>query len=269
MTEETKALEELAKTTGQAISTVERLGHFLARVMGESVDATCGMIADTLKFKRWRRQLDLIDKAERISADRLKGKKPVSVPPKLVLPLFMQASIEDNEDIHTLYARLLAAAMDPAAGNVRSAYLGILQQVEPVDIQVLDALFRQYAVKHQQYLAEYKDKPWFDADRPSTHLSLSARDICNALALQEKAFRVPFDNLCRLGLADSFFDEDSIEIEDSDGDPFRGESKTMWSVDTVVVRHGGYDDICITALGCAFVEACKYGIANKSVEQTE
>lgn len=210
--------------------------------------------------------MDLIDKAERISAERLKGKKSVSVPPKLVLPLFMQASIEDNEDIHTFYARLLSAAMDPTAGNVRSAYLGILQQIEPIDIQILDAMFRQYATKHQEYFSKYKDKPWFDADRPPTYDSLSARDICCDIGLQEKDFRVPFDNLCRLGLADSYFDEDNIQVDDSDVRRPDRTPKTMWYRDTVVVRHGGYEHICITALGCAFVEACKYGSANNRIK---
>ena len=63
--ETAKAIQEVAKTTGQAIQTVERVGSFLARVMGESIDATCGMIADTLKFKRWQRQVRLIEKCGR------------------------------------------------------------------------------------------------------------------------------------------------------------------------------------------------------------
>jgi hypothetical protein len=267
MTEEAKALQEIAKTTGQAITTVERLGSFLARAMGEPIDATCGMIADTLKFRRWKRQLDLLDKAERIMAEWPTGNKHRIVPPKLVLPLFTQASVEDDEKIHTLYARLLAAAMDSMACNIRSAYLGILQQVEPIDIQILDSMHRQYSAKAGEYIQRYKDEPWFNANRPSNYTSLSGRDILKDLDMSPEAFWVPFDNLCRLGLADSYFDEGQLEIEDDDAGPFGGASKTLYSSDEVVLRHGGYDDICITALGCAFVEACKYG-GGKIFERT-
>ena len=52
MEETAGAVKEVAKTTGLAIKTVDRLGQFFARVMRESIDATCGMLADTLKYKR-------------------------------------------------------------------------------------------------------------------------------------------------------------------------------------------------------------------------
>jgi len=64
MGETAEAVKEVAKTTGQAIKTVDRLGQFFARVMGESIDATCGMLADTLKYKRLERQIKLVEKAE-------------------------------------------------------------------------------------------------------------------------------------------------------------------------------------------------------------
>ena len=51
VTESAKAIQEIAKTTGQAINVVDKIGQFFARIMKEPIDATCGMLADTLKFK--------------------------------------------------------------------------------------------------------------------------------------------------------------------------------------------------------------------------
>ncbi|MDD4737120.1 MAG: Abi-alpha family protein [Kiritimatiellae bacterium] len=259
MKEEAQAIEAIAKATGQAISTVERLGQFLARIMGEPIDSTCGMIGDALKFKRWERQLALIDKAERIANARLAGRPPILVPPKLVLPIFMQASIEDEEEIHTLYASLLASAMDPASDKVRSAYVAILQQVEPIDIHILNCMYCQYSEIHEATVSKYKGKSWFDPDLPPTIEPISSRKIYGELGIDKISFRIAFDNLCRLGLADSYFEEGNVEVED---DSNILDSKLMSSVDTVIVRHGGYDDICITSLGCAFVKSC-------SVEKSE
>jgi len=64
--ESAKAAQEIAKTTGQAITVVDKLGQFFSRFMQEPIDSTCGMLADTLKFKRWQRQISLIEKAEKI-----------------------------------------------------------------------------------------------------------------------------------------------------------------------------------------------------------
>lgn len=134
-----------------------------------------------------------------------------------------------------------------------------------MDIQILDSMYRQYSTKMGEYIEQTKDKPWFNPRSPSNYLSLSASKILKDLQLPKEEFRVPFDNLCRLGLADSYFVEEQLEINDDDA-PFGGITKTLYSEDTVVVRHGGYEDICITALGCAFVSACKYGGANKIFE---
>jgi hypothetical protein len=70
MEETAAAVKEVAKTTGQAVETVDRLGRFFAKVMRESIDATCGMLADTLKCKRWETQLRLVEKAEHLIKEK-------------------------------------------------------------------------------------------------------------------------------------------------------------------------------------------------------
>jgi len=43
------------------------------------------------------------------------GFQPQVVPPKVLFPLLEGASFEDNEDLHTMWAALLANAADPLA----------------------------------------------------------------------------------------------------------------------------------------------------------
>ena len=52
VTETAKAVQEVAKTAGKAIETTDKIGRFFSRVMKESVEAACGIIAkleDVLK----------------------------------------------------------------------------------------------------------------------------------------------------------------------------------------------------------------------------
>ena len=121
--EEAKAVQEVAKTTGQSVQLIEKIGSFVARVMGEPIEASVGMLSDTLKFKRWERQLRLIKRCQQIMEERGIGKTVRQVPPKLLLPIFHHASIEDNDELHDLWARLLVTATDPSANSVRSGYI--------------------------------------------------------------------------------------------------------------------------------------------------
>ena len=137
ITETAKAVQEVAKTTGQAIGTVEKVGTFFSRIMGESIDATCGMLADTLKYKRWERQIKLVEKAEYLIKKKNLEKSSIPVSPKLALPIFQNASVEDDDFLHDLYAKLLVSAIDPETQTRRTAFVEILRQLEPIDVQIL------------------------------------------------------------------------------------------------------------------------------------
>ncbi len=81
--ESAKAVQEVAKTTGQAIKTIEKIGGFFSLIMRESMDTTCDMLADTLKFKRWERQIRLIEKSEEIIKQKSLSDRLRPISPKL------------------------------------------------------------------------------------------------------------------------------------------------------------------------------------------
>ena len=248
MEETAEAVKEVAKTTGQAIKTVDRLGQFFARVMGESIDATCGMLADTMKYKRWERQIKLVEKAERLINEKDLSDRSVPISPKLALPIFQNASLEEDEFLHDLYAKLLVTSIDPKVQTRRTAFAEIIRQLEPLDVKILQAMYKVYQDKERQYHEKYANKNWYKKNRPPTWTSISKNGILHNLSVSESEYWVSIDNLCRLGLADSYFEEGSIDFEA--GDDYLSED--------VVTSHGGYDSLCITALGISFVKICYY-----------
>ena len=144
MEETAGAVKEVAKTTGLAIKTVDRLGQFFARVMRESIDATCGMLADTLKYKRWERQTKLVEKAERLIKEKNLSKRSIPISAKLALPIFQNASLENDDFLHDLYAKLLVSAIDPEVQTRRTAFVEILRQLEPLDVKILLTMYTVY-----------------------------------------------------------------------------------------------------------------------------
>jgi len=273
--ESAKAVQEVAKTTGQAISTVDRIGRFFSRIMNESIDATCGMLADTLKFKRWERQLGLIDKAERIIINKKFSDKMRPISPKLALPIFQYASLEEDESLHDIWANLLVTALDPSCQIPRSAFIDIIRYLEPVDVKILNFLYKYYLEKSEKekerkekiveneiawalrkrYGEKYDEKSvkkYLDsrrntikAESPPTVFPLSQRNIMNELNINFDTYWISIDNLIRQRLISSYTADGSISTEIDD-----------MHEDYPVSYFYGYSQVCITALGVSFVKAC-------------
>ncbi len=255
MEETTEAVKEVAKATGQAIKTVDRLGQFFSKVMGESIDTTCGMLSDTLKYKRWERQIKLVEKAERLITNKNLSNKSVPISPKLALPIFQNASLENDEILHNLYAKLLVTAIDPEIQTRRTAYAEIIRQLEPLDVQLLQAMHVVYekSVKDSKERCKEDDMLKFIENRPPTWIPISKTsilkiDVLLGITMKKSDYWESIDNLCRLGLSASYFEEGSINFE----------TENDYLYEDVLTSHGGYDHLCITALGITFVKICNY-----------
>jgi hypothetical protein len=67
--------------------------------------------------------------------------KPIPPSLSVTLPLFRDAADESREELQELWARLLAAAMDPSrADRVRARFFDALQKLDPLDARVLACL---------------------------------------------------------------------------------------------------------------------------------
>src|SRR6266568_709406 len=69
------------------------------------------------------------------------GFTPQAVPPKILFPLLEGASFEEDEDLHTMWAALLANAASPGnAEKVRPGFLAILKQMAPDEAALLNRI---------------------------------------------------------------------------------------------------------------------------------
>lgn len=136
------AMRETAITGGKAIDAGTGLAGFLYRVMGEPVEIAGGtFINDPLKEFRKRRLHRLQQKTEAIlSADGVQETR--QVPPKVAVALFDEASLEDDDNLHTLWAKLLATAMTEGKAQVERMFVSILADLTRADAELLNEIFR-------------------------------------------------------------------------------------------------------------------------------
>ncbi|MGE6211689.1 Abi-alpha family protein [Comamonas aquatica] len=142
MSEEAKAVQEVAKTTGKAIDASREVGGFIARFISGSLEQGAGIFEDRLKYMRWERQVRLMQRAEQFMEKLGQSIPSRAVPLNIAIPLIQAASLEEDDTLQDKWAALLVnAATSTLTYEVRRSYVAILEQLTPCDAQILDVIY--------------------------------------------------------------------------------------------------------------------------------
>jgi len=230
--ETAKATQEVAKATVKGLEVSEKVGGFFAKVLGEPLETATGILGDKLKFMRWERQVRLVDRVQQINHDRGIEGKEIPVSPKLAIPLIENASLEENDLLQDLWAKLMSSAQGKDSSNaVRAAFIDIIKQLEIIDVQILSAMFEGYvqAVGKENI---HKETP--------RKISFAKTNIISVLKIPDHVYEDSIDNLMRVRCICS-------EVKVMGGISMGGESATI---------DKGYESLCLTSLGVRFIIAC-------------
>lgn len=162
----------------------ERQGGFFNKVFGDLAEDGIGIVVDKVKYYRIEKVALLAKKTE----ERLKERGidiTVPVSPKLAIPLIESATIEDDDDLHTLWANLLANAMDPKTSHqVKHIHASILKDLEPLDVRILAIIER---------------KKLENPDKKLSEMLFDRAKIAESLKVPEETADLSLLNLMRLG----------------------------------------------------------------------
>jgi hypothetical protein len=178
-----KHIPEIASVTKVAIGAVP-FTAIVKRMLGPAADELAEMWRDHVRLYRYERQLKCMEKAEGMAIEA--GYTPQAVPLKILFPLLEGASFEENEDLHTMWAALLANASDPRRDEafVHPSYIDILKQLSTRDAQFLAAIYDPIVLSSVD---------WEQLE--TLHASLTK--MLSSEGLQE-AFYMAVDNILRL-----------------------------------------------------------------------
>jgi hypothetical protein len=133
------ATTEVAKTGGKAIDAASGAGKFLGEVFGDLVKDGVGLLADRLKYYRLERAALLESKTQEklkiLGIDKLRH-----VTPKVAIPLIENATIEDDDELHSLWANLLTSALIPTGEEVTKKYVTVLAEMSAFEAQKFQSL---------------------------------------------------------------------------------------------------------------------------------
>lgn len=186
MTSESKAIEEVAKTTGKAIEAGRELGGFLSKYVGGSLEQAMGIVEDKLKYLRWERQIRLIERANNLLAAKGLPQPTRKVPLQIAIPLIQGGSLEEDDWLQDRWAALLVNAADAASHiEIRRAFISVLEDLTPLDALLLEKIYSSTATPDVEseiwttFLPDHValEKPNQENLRPPSHIEISLANL--------------------------------------------------------------------------------------------
>ena len=222
-----KAAAEASKFGTKALETTDKILSFIAKVFNEPAKETSGMLGDSMKFYRWKRQIRIVDKVNKILEDR-GTEKTIPIPPKFAIPILQNASLEDEDNLQDIWIRLISNSMDPDfEGELRFAFIEIIKSLNSLDASILDFFYKTLKANSK-----------IDWDQ-ITNYSLTKEQICKAMSLELKDYYVSIHNLFRVQCFAPAILKGGVKMGN--------ESLTVYK---------GADAITLTPLGKNFIEMC-------------
>ena len=192
--ETARAVRATADATKEVIEAIEKTGGFLNRIFGGAVEDSIGIVADRIKYLRLQNYIALSENTAKRLRDRGYSEDDITriVPLKVAIPLIESATLEEDCELQTLWAQLLANAMDPGFDiDVKLRHVSLLREMEPLDVRILNAC-------HSQKLANH-DKS------PLDKILFRRNEIAKSFEMLENSIEASLLNLIRLSCIDPGF----------------------------------------------------------------
>lgn len=133
--------DEQAKLGQEIIKAFSGIGSFFRDALGSVPTDLIGYLGgDWLRMRRAKNIVDMLKQSHEIlEAWCVHDTEPASL--TLALPILRGAADESREELQNLWARLMAATLDPSrAGKVRQGFAEVISKMDPTDALVMNFL---------------------------------------------------------------------------------------------------------------------------------
>lgn len=135
--EGSKAVVAVAESYKTTAGLAEKTGGFLSKVFGTTIENGVGIIGDKLEYTRWERQNRLIEKVNEYQKEK-KFTQYRPIPPKFAIPMIVNASLEDDNELQDIWCKLITNSLNPNFDvEIRYAYIDIIKNLTSLDAKIL------------------------------------------------------------------------------------------------------------------------------------
>jgi hypothetical protein len=153
---EARAIEASAKAAERAIAAFEGLGGWASKVLGTVPEDIVGILGgDWLRVRRSENLANMLWRAiARLDARKQEPSNPAL---SLTIPIMVAAAEESRDELQDIWARLLAAALDPTRQRkFRILFIEVAKKLDPVDAVVLRELGKKPRIRDVQESVQYR-----------------------------------------------------------------------------------------------------------------
>ena len=234
------------------------LGRALEQFLGPAANESGQLIADQIRYLRWRIALNIVERAERISAEKNYAKN--SVPTKFLVPFLEKASLQDDDGLLSeMWSTLLAKARDDYKDRYVS-YVDVLNTLSPTEASILNAMwssaddeiFSAWSMgAPMAYLESHLNYSPVGGASLSFDREVTAQDLTTAGSIVYFFHEDDVPNMNELNF------RDMTEFVDLSHMQSLGLISVLWAaVSTPKHRHFAAV-ACLTPMGYDFLEACE------------
>ncbi len=209
---------------------IEAATKLLEKLAGPAAEEVGLFLQDKVRNYRLRNQLIVLGKTQDMLNQA--GIEPKSVPLRALVPLLEGAALEDDDNLSTKWAALLANAATPVySANLIPTFSNILSQLSPPDVKILDVLLKE---------------EWYHTSKPENIYLFAFRpNIQEPTNLSDEEYDLSIDNIVRLGLCVTSTNALPVKVQQ--------DLQKLHDLNHKLVRR---DVLIATQLGFEFLKAC-------------
>jgi hypothetical protein len=239
--ETSKAIAETAKFGTKALDSGDKLGGFLSNVLGYPIEEAVGILGDTLKYKRWQRQIRMFDKVNEFTEKRgLTTFRPI--PPKYAIPMIENACLEEEDELQDIWCTLITNNLDFNFDfEMRYAFIEIIKNLTSTDAKILK--FTYDSALPSPPPNQYSRYAWINS---ITDYAIPITKLRDDLQFTTEEIDISIDNLLRVRCL----------IDNSLEELFDAFAKALENLEVLDSSSFPIPTFSMTKLGINFVEAC-------------
>ena len=133
-------LAELVDDLNLPKHVLKKSQELLKTLFGPSMGDTSGIIADQVKLRRFKNQINILEQANEFV--KAKGIDPKSLNLKVLAPMVEYSSLEENETLQEKWSKLIANALtEERHVRLEQKCVEILSKISPDEAILLDKVF--------------------------------------------------------------------------------------------------------------------------------
>jgi Abortive infection alpha len=171
----------------------------LSALLGKAVKESGELITDKIRYRRFKNQVVILQRAEELL--NKSGLKAKDVSLKTLVPLIERGSLEEDSKVQEMWANLLAnATQSHAKSGLHAICIEVLSSISPLEAQILYVVLSKYEKERPEALAKIRE---WNAERKDIYpasIFFRPHELYKQVKVSDEDGEFLLDNLLRLNI---------------------------------------------------------------------